>query len=98
LVYDYKSKEYLESAFCLIRFSVSSIKTHQNHCLFVNLFYLCNRKSLEKVAEPYKKSLEKRAQIKQKSLEKRAQISLQLSQTIKYQMFKRKIEKYLKES
>lgn len=49
------------------------------------------------MAELYKKSLEKRAQIKQKSLEKRAQISLQLSQTIKYQMFKRKIEKYLKE-
>ena len=49
------------------------------------------------MAEPYKKSLKKRAQIKQKSLEKRAQISLQLSQTIKYQMFKRKIEKYLKE-
>ena len=54
MVYDYKSKEYLESAFCLIRFSVLSIKTHQNHCLFVNLFYLCNRKSLEKVAELYK--------------------------------------------
>ena len=50
------------------------------------------------MAELYKKSLEKRAQIKQKSLEKRAQISLQFSQTIKYQMFKRKIEKYLKES
>ena len=49
------------------------------------------------MAEPYKKSLKKRAQIKQKSLEKRAQISLQLSQTIKYQMFKRKIEKYLKD-
>ena len=56
------------------------------------------KKSLKKRAQIKQKSLEKRAQIKQKSLEKRAQISLQLSQTIKYQMFKRKIEKYLKES
>lgn len=37
------------------------------------LSYLCNRKSLEKVAEQNKKSLEKRARIQEKSLEKRVQ-------------------------
>ena len=42
--------------------------------LFDDILYLCNRKSLEKVAELNKKSLEKRARIQEKSLGKRAQL------------------------
>lgn len=43
-----------------------------NHCFLSILFYLCNRKSLGKVAGLSKKSIEKRAWFQEKSLEKRA--------------------------
>ena len=42
------------------------------HCFLSILFYLCNRKTLGKVAGLSKKSLEKRAWFQEKSLEKRA--------------------------
>lgn len=41
---------------------------------FYDILYLCNQKSLEKVAEQNKKSLEKRARFQEKSLGKRAQL------------------------
>jgi hypothetical protein len=45
----------------------------QSGLTFYDILYLCNQKSLEKVAEQNKKSLEKRARFQEKSLEKRAQ-------------------------